>query len=89
MSSETNNNTTVTKRRVSMLSKTRAFVKKNWLLLLIVAVTVWWFCFREESKLDMFKNTGSSGVVRGVTGGLNNVTNLTTTPRGLASFLRK
>ena len=76
----------------SLLGKLRAFIKDNWLILALVILAVWWFAFREESKLDMFKDIGSSGAVMNMeatTMKLAEPSTLTTTPRGLASFLRR
>ena len=76
----------------SLLGKLRAFIKDNWLVLALVLLAVWWFCFREESQLEMFKDFGSSGAVMNMeatTMKLAEPSTLTTTPRGLASFLRR
>jgi len=76
----------------SLLGKLRVFIKDNWLVLALVFLAVWWFCIREESQLDMFKDFGSSGAVMNMeatTMKLAEPSTLTTTPRGLASFLRR
>lgn len=76
----------------SLLGKLRSFIRENWLVLALVLLAVWWFCFREESKLDMFKDSGSSGAVMNLeapTTRLVEPSTLTTTPRGLAAFLRR
>jgi hypothetical protein len=75
----------------SLLEKLRVFIKDNWLVLALIFLAVWWFCIREESKLDMFKDLGSSGSVMNMestTMKLAEPSTLTTTPTGLASFLR-
>lgn len=81
-----------TRESMSLLNKLKIFVKKNWIVLLLVCLAVWWFCFRSESKLSMFSDDlssdGSTVKINVQDYRLAGHRGLTTTPDGLRRFLR-
>lgn len=81
---------TETREPITLLTKLKIFLKKNWLLVLLVCFAIWWFYFKDGKTLDMFRSKlASSGTVDlGLSSyKLSGQRGLTTTPTGLRQFL--
>jgi hypothetical protein len=81
-----------TRESMSLLNKVKIFIKNNWFVLLLVCLAVWWFYFREESRLSIFSHDlssdGSAVKVNIQNYRLAGHRGLTTTPTELKQFLR-
>jgi hypothetical protein len=87
----------VKKERKSLVARTTEYVKNNWLVLLVVAVLVWWLFFKggKEQVQEMLSPASQETVAvsgpaaSGLEAAAAPQPGLTTTPRGLFNYLRR
>jgi hypothetical protein len=81
---------TETTESITLFTKLKIFLKKNWLLVLLLCLVIWWFYFKDGNTLDMLKGklSPSKTVDLGLSSyKLSGQRGLTTTPTGLREFL--
>jgi hypothetical protein len=93
--SEKHNNTNseteehVVVKEMSFWDKTRRYIRENWAILTIVLVVIGWLYYNNQNTTQE-GTSGQATINMGVAPAqVANVQPLTTTPRGLARYLRR